>query len=896
MSTLSASSTGVKYNPKQLEIKTLSVEKLLEPLVIQVTTLVNNKISNKKKGKSKKPKELVKSVEDATEAFIAKGNEIARENPGLRTELEKAVEQTHADGEVMAQTSHSFADDPLSPMKRGSMVRAARALLSSVTKLLILADIADVMRLLSKLKLLKRSAADVRDASDFNRLEDAYENLMTKMHELQPCLLNRQNDLKDPKNRDDLAAARAELLTNGKLLYDAVKLSIHHPDVAGPNANKDAIYKRLIGTMDKVNSAVQGNSSGKKDSSNGELEQAMEDLLNRVNMDPLSFEERKHRPSLEERLESIISGAALMADSSCTREERRERIVAECNAVRQALQDLLNEYMSAQAEGRPTDDLENAIDYMQVKTKDLRRQLQKAVIDHISDTLLDTSSPIMALISAAQSGDENLVKEEAQIFRDHANKLVEVANLACSVSGNQEGNRMVKLAAKTLEVLCPQVINSALTLAARPESEPAQKNMDSYKDTWLKHVGLLTDAVDEITPIDKFLAISENHILEDITKCVQAIQEDSQDDLLNSGNDILGRSARVVHVVRGEMENYEPDFYVQKVTDACDALENAANVQFSEQLDKSANAIASGDKGEAFDNEFIDSSRMVYDAVREVRQAVLALKDPEELETDSDDPDGDNMSRVSGRTNDTIDRSKPDEREKMKKAIDAMNEEQRKEFETRQQELKEEREVADQELGKWDETSNDIIVLARQMCAVMLDMTNFTRGRGKLKNTSDVIEASKKIANIGSRLDNIARGIADMCPESSVKDDLLAYLERISLYCHQLKMCAKVKAEVQNISGEMVVSGVEGAMSLIQAAKNLMNSVVLTVKTSYVASTKFDRAGNNKGNEIQWKMKVPDKKPLVRSANQKPDRPVLRRASQKKISHGEALSEFKHDM
>merc|ERR1712168_607953 len=223
------------------------------------------------------------------------------------------------------------------------MVRAARALLSSVTKLLIL-DIADVMRLLSKLKLLKRSAADVRDASDFNRLEDAYENLMTKMHELQPCLLNRQNDLKDPKNRDDLAAARAELLTNGKLLYDAVKLSIHHPDVAGPNANKDAIYKRLIGTMDKVNSAVQGNSYGKKDSSNGELEQAMEDLLNRVNMDPLSFEERKHRPSLE---------------------ERRERIVAECNAVRQALQDLLNEYMSAQAEGRPTDDLENAIDYMQ---------------------------------------------------------------------------------------------------------------------------------------------------------------------------------------------------------------------------------------------------------------------------------------------------------------------------------------------------------------------------------------------------------------------------------------------------------------------------------------------------------------------------------------------------
>lgn len=52
------------------------------------------------------------------------------------------------------------------------------------------------------------------------------------------------------------------------------------------------------------------------------------------------------RPSLEERLESIISGAALMADSACTRDDRRERIVQECNAVRQALQDLLTEYMN----------------------------------------------------------------------------------------------------------------------------------------------------------------------------------------------------------------------------------------------------------------------------------------------------------------------------------------------------------------------------------------------------------------------------------------------------------------------------------------------------------------------------------------------------------------------
>jgi len=62
-------------------------------------------------------------------------------------------------------------------------------------------------------------------------------------------------------------------------------------------------------------------------------------------MKPQKFNEQTIRPQLEERLEVIISGAALLADSLSTREDRRDRIVQECNAVRQALQELLDEYI-----------------------------------------------------------------------------------------------------------------------------------------------------------------------------------------------------------------------------------------------------------------------------------------------------------------------------------------------------------------------------------------------------------------------------------------------------------------------------------------------------------------------------------------------------------------------
>ena len=74
-----------------------------------------------------------------------------------------------------------------------------------------------------------------------------------------------------------------------------------------------------------------------------------------------------------------------MADADCTREDRRERIVQEANNVRQALQDLLNEYVNNAGNPNRSAMLESAIDAMVHKNRDLKRQLRKAVVDHVSE-------------------------------------------------------------------------------------------------------------------------------------------------------------------------------------------------------------------------------------------------------------------------------------------------------------------------------------------------------------------------------------------------------------------------------------------------------------------------------------------------------------------------------
>ena len=78
-------------------------------------------------------------------------------------------------------------------------------------------------------------------------------------------------------------------------------------------------------------------------------------------------------------------------------------------------------------------------------------------MDHVSDSFLEPDTPLLMLLAAAREGHEKEVEEFGEIFTDHASKLVEVANLACSMSNHEDGVKMVRYASSQIESLCPQV-------------------------------------------------------------------------------------------------------------------------------------------------------------------------------------------------------------------------------------------------------------------------------------------------------------------------------------------------------------------------------------------------------------------------------------------------------
>ncbi|CAF3061659.1 unnamed protein product [Rotaria sp. Silwood2] len=519
------------------QIKTWSVQRTLDPLVAQVTSLISDQPSNKRKGRSKRAHLLVANIIQATENFINKASEIAHENPDMRNDLLQSMEEVKRTGDEMAVLSKEFADDPCSKPKRQQMIVAARALLTSVTHLLIIADLVDVQLIFKSIRLVEDDLQHIHDASNQEELIHFYKQYGKDIVDLSQHAQRRQHDLVDRLEQENLAAARGTIKRTTIMLLTASKAYLRHPELPYARENRDFVYNQVRDAIGVIAAIMQGRpipptQTLKLDSSLssvGDLTRALNEFDRIVMMKPQKFNEQIIRPQLEERLESIISGAALLADSLSTREDRRDRIVQECNAVRQALQDLLDEYIQYSRKKSSDENVNTKIQAMQTKTRDLRKQLRKAVVDHVSDTFLATNVPLLALIDAARRGNTQLVEETSQIFMEHASKLIEVANVACSMSDQVEGIKLVRLAAMQIQHLSPQVVNAARILVARSTSKVALENMDVFRDTWEKYVRLLTEAVDEITTIEDFLAVSENHILEDINLCIQAMVERNPD-------------------------------------------------------------------------------------------------------------------------------------------------------------------------------------------------------------------------------------------------------------------------------------------------------------------------------------------------------------------------------
>ena len=218
------------------------------------------------------------------------------------------------------------------------------------------------------------------------------------------------------------------------------------------------------------------------------------------------------------------------------------------------------------------------------------------------------------------------------------------------------------------------------------------------------------------------------------------------------------------------MDNYEPGYYTGRVMEAVKLLSERVMPNFAEKVENYVQKLSNGLELTQMDqNEFIDAARLVYEGVREIRRAVLlnrgTIEYDSDVENEWDNPDidyskaennpfgaisGSEVKIVILATLQVFDIEHIDNPDAILQVVDEypeisgvttareamkkMPEQDRAKIAEQVEVFRVEKRKFDIEVSKWDDNGNDIIVLAKHMCMIMMEMTDFTRGTLKRRH------------------------------------------------------------------------------------------------------------------------------------------------------------------
>ncbi|XP_044859699.1 alpha-catulin isoform X1 [Mauremys mutica] len=508
----SASSAGLGAEAA-LEIRTRSVEQTLVPLVSQITTLINHKDKPKRSDKTLQAIQRVgHAVNLAVGRFVTVGEAIANENRELKEEMSIACIEAKRAGETIAQlTDVANLDRPESDGRitiftdKTGVVKAARLLLSSVTKVLVLADRIVIKQILASRNKVLATMEQLEKVSSFQEFVQIFSQFGNEMVEFAHLTGDRQNDLKDEKKKARMAAARAVLEKCTMMLLTASKTCLRHPDCESARLNKEGVFHRMRLALEQVIEIVTDSRPSRENemaaisiyTSIKEFKNKVEGL--RENLYFLSKE------NLSTMLELILEHTEDFTDSAYTSHEHRERILEQSKQAKTELEQLVSVWMQAQSQ--KTKDIAEDLEVAILKTcqcmNELKRELHHAATSLAADLLRYHADHMVlkALKITGVEGNLEAVAEYTCKLSEQKEQLVETCRLLRHVSGTEPLEITCIHAEDTFQVIGPQIISAAETLTLHPSSKIAKENLDVFCEAWESQLSDMSMLLREISDV-----------------------------------------------------------------------------------------------------------------------------------------------------------------------------------------------------------------------------------------------------------------------------------------------------------------------------------------------------------------------------------------------------------
>ncbi|KRY52492.1 Alpha-catulin [Trichinella britovi] len=513
---------ATKFDPRTLEIKTKSIERTLVPLVSQITTLVNHREKYYGKIKSEKTLKAIMKVgfcvQAAVERFVTVGESIADEHVEIQPEMYDACQEARSAGAAIASLSSKTISDfnNGSVVDRNFLVRATRQLLSSVTRVLLLADRVLVKQIICAEDKVVYTLSRLESTNNFTEFVKLFTQFGGEMVDLAHKTGDRQQDLKGEKRRAQMQMGRSILEKYTMLLLTSSKTTLRHPECDSARQVRNCVFRQIRSALQLIALCVCEGvypydparycASVRPEEEPFDIGlQLTADIAIKQFLDTLEMVRLTGNVGLgvQERIFGALNALCEMTqdftDSAYTHHHHREQIIDFLGEIRTQLSNILQPEMGENGPIRP-DDVDSLVVRISKVCKDLRKQLQLVALDQATDVFRsDEDEVITSSIKACSvSGDVDGVEQFIERFRDHANHMEEVCRLLHHISLTESLHVRTGHSERNLRALAPLTILSGRTFCLHPSSRIARENLQVFCETWSLAINELARLAKEV--------------------------------------------------------------------------------------------------------------------------------------------------------------------------------------------------------------------------------------------------------------------------------------------------------------------------------------------------------------------------------------------------------------
>ncbi|XP_031632491.1 alpha-catulin isoform X2 [Contarinia nasturtii] len=759
------------------------------------------------------------SVNLAVERFVTVGETIADDSDQIKKDMFDACKDARQAAlsierlcEIIAngiESDGSFCD------RRAHMVRALRALLHSVTRVLLVADIVIMPKGLSRLEAV----------ANFTEFIKAFAVCGAEMVELAHVTCNRQNDPEDERRRSQMMGAREVLERSSVVLLTSSKMTLRHPECIHAKENLETVFCQMRRAMDLIHFVIKDSILAAKQSDRNRIK---------------DWDTDKGTAS------SCLRVFARLMESS------RPRFSASGTSILSTSKPTLKDISST---GRAIDTTQEGRELMRSNSERDRHMTNHH--HHVSSS------------STSSSTHRKSYRDPYEYHNNSSSNGIKTANVTLpDADCEMSGYRMVPQQSRSIgfytgiSIISPQ-IREEMVYALNKCVEKTQDFTDSAYTTneHRETILLLCDRMRlELNQCHRVAVNMEQfpNSRFDIDAAIDSVLSAAQDlssslsmavaDQIPELHHILKIGIELVNSLRNIALNQELDRlqecadrfhdYYDHILEVCKLLRHIAltetqqtQAKFTEvnlriygpQVLTAARALSAHPNSKIAKENldvFCDMWQWLSgDATsvsKELIETVQAISKPDRTEYLSLPRPG-----KHGTTSKPLKAVRLDQEEQEKIAKAGL-------------EMKMSANEMDAETDKWNmnDENNDIVKRAKNMSTMAFSMYQFTKGEGTLRTTQDLFTQAEYFAEEANRLYKVVRIFSYQVPAGDSKKELLDQLDVVPTYVQTLQFTVK-DPTVGKAATFVKVDHV------IRETKNLMNVINKVVTTCFDCAAKY---------------------------------------------------------